>query len=154
MSGVPAGFAGLGIAFGAGNTFWAKGGHNYDLRQVSFDPNNVNPAVILQDYVASNQIPNDVTGLGVDAGNNILIGTCFNDAPNDLQFYQLTGTTNSPILFDQDFYLSSNPNSQENAVAVIKFPWAFGLNVNNGVVAVRYAVPPRLLRRSVSRPHA
>ena len=142
VSGVPAGFAGLGIAFGAGNTFWAKGGHNYDLRQVSFDPNNVNPAVILQDYVASNQIPNDLTGLGVDAGNNILIGTCFNDAPNDLQFYQLTGTTNSPILFDQDFYLSSNPNSQENAVAVIKFPWAFGLNVNNGVVAVRYAVPP------------
>ncbi|HTA29640.1 MAG TPA: hypothetical protein VK731_04115, partial [Candidatus Cybelea sp.] len=142
VAGVPAGFAGLGIAFGAGNTFWAKGTHFYDLRQVSFDPTGANAAVVLQDYSAPTQTPNDLTGLGVDAANNILIGTCFDDVPNDLQFYQLTGTTNAPVLYDQVFYASENPNSQENAVAVIKFPWAFGLDVNNGLVAVQYAVPP------------
>ncbi len=32
-------------------------------------------------------------------------------------------------------------NSQENSASVIKFPWAFGLNVNNGVVALNYGVP-------------
>ena len=78
----------------------------------------------------------------MDATNNILIGTCLDDAPNDLQFYQLTGTTNAPVLFDQSFYASQNPNGQDNAVGVIKFPWAFGLDVNNGLVAVQYAVPP------------
>jgi hypothetical protein len=142
VSGVTGGFAGAGIAFGAGNTFWCKGGHFFDLRQVSFDPTGVNAAVVLQDYSAGVQTPNDLTGLGVDATNNILIGTCFNDTPNDLQFYQLTGTTNAPVLFDQVFYAADNINSQENAAAVIKFPYAFGLDVNNGIVAVEYGVPP------------
>ena len=142
VAGVPSGFSGLGLAFGAGNTFWAKGGNGYNLRQVSFDPTGSTPAAVLQVYSVPTQAPNNLTGLGVDAANNILIGTCFDDVPNDLQFYQLTGTTNAPVLFDQAFYASQNPNSQENAVAVIKFPWAFGLNVNNGLVAVQYAVPP------------
>lgn len=145
VPGVPSGFAGAGIAFGAGNTFWAKGGSGFDLRQVSFDPANAVPAAVIQDYSSGVETPNTFTGLAVDAGNNILIGTCFNDQPNDLQFYQLTGTTNSPVLFDQSFYASENANSQANAAAVIKFPWAFGLNVNNGLVAVRYAVPPAVL---------
>ena len=37
VAGVPSSFAGYGIAFGAGNTFWAK---NYlgDLFEISFDP--------------------------------------------------------------------------------------------------------------------
>jgi hypothetical protein len=142
VSNAPAGFSGLGIAFGVGNTFWADGGFGYNLRQVSFDPTGANPAVILQTYNAGTQIPTGFTGLGVDAANNILIGTCFSDTPNDLQFYQLSGTTNSPTLFDQAFYGTVNVNSQQNSASAIKFPWAFGLNVNNGLVAVTYNVPP------------
>jgi hypothetical protein len=139
---VPAGFAGLGIAFGSSNTFWAKGGHNFNLRQVVFDPTGAAPATVLQVYTAGTQTPNDLTGLGVDAANNILGGVCFNDAPNDLQLYLLTGTTNPPVLFDQTFFGSLNANSQENAVTVMKFPRAFSLDVNNGLVAVTYGVPP------------
>ena len=37
VAGAPAGFTGLGIAFGSGDTFWAAGGDGYNLRQVSFD---------------------------------------------------------------------------------------------------------------------
>ena len=139
---VPAGFAGLGIAFGAGNTFWAKGGHGFNLRQVAFDPTGATPASVLQVYTAGTDVPNDLTGLGVDAANNILGGVCFNDAPNDLQLYLLTGTTNAPVLFDQAFFGSINANSQENAVTVMKFPRAFSLDVNNGLVALTYGVPP------------
>lgn len=144
VPGVPAGFAGLGIAFGAGNTFWAKGGHNYDLRQVAFDPNTF-AATVLQNYIAPppspGQVPDDLTGIAVDVANNILGGVCFNDAPNDLQLYELSGNTNAPGLFEQAFFLSNNPNSQENAQVTLKGGRAYALDVNNGLVALSYGVP-------------
>ena len=73
---LPAGFCSLGIAFGAGNTFWAKGGHNYNLRQIAFDTNSWT-GTVLQVFNAGTQVPNDLTGLGVDAAANILGGVCF-----------------------------------------------------------------------------
>ena len=143
-SGVSAGFSGLGIAFGAGNTFYAKGGRGFNLRQVAFDLV-AGIGTVLQTYAAGTQTPNDFTGLGVDVTNNILAGVCFDDAPNDLQLYQLTGNTNPPVLFDQAFFPANNANSQFNAQVAIKFPYAFGLDVNNGLVALTYGVPPALL---------
>jgi hypothetical protein len=139
-SDVSPGFASLGIAFGAGNTFWAKGGHNYNLRQVAFDLT-TGIGTVLQSYLAGTQTPNDLTGIGVDVTNNILAGVCFNDSPNDFQLYQLSGNTNPPSLFNQAFFGSDNDNSQENAVTVLKGGLGFGLNVNNGLVALSYGVP-------------
>jgi hypothetical protein len=142
VPGAPAGFSAQGIAFGAGNTFWADAGFGYDLRQVSFDPTGATPAVIIQDFIAGTQVPNDLTGLAVDATNNLLVGVCFNDAPNDLQFYQLN--SGAPVLLAQDFFPMNNVNSQENAASVIKFPYVFSLDVNNGLVAAMYSVPPAI----------
>jgi hypothetical protein len=139
-SSVPLGFAGLGIAFGSGNTFWAKGGHNYNLRQVAFDPS-TGIGTVLQTYTAGTQVPNDLTGIGVDAANNILAGVCFNNTPDDLELYQLSGNTNPPVLFNQSFFASNNDNAQENAVTVLKGGLAFALNVNNGLIALSYGVP-------------
>ena len=142
-AGVPLGFAGAGIAFGFGNTFWAKGGHNYNLRQVAFDLA-TKPGIgsVVQLYAAGTQVPNDLTGLGVDVPNNVLAGVCFNNTPGDLQLYLLS--TNPPALFDQAFFASNNLNSQQNAVTTLRNGLAFGLNVNNGVVALGYQVPPSL----------
>jgi hypothetical protein len=147
VDGVPAGFAGLGIAFGSGNTFWCKGGRGFNLRQVAFDPTGATPATVLQTYIAGTQTPSGFTGLGVDVANNLLFGTSFDDTPNDFEMYQLTGTTNSPVLANQTFSGSENANSQFNAAAAVKFPYAFGLDVNNGLVALYYAVPPAPLLR-------
>jgi hypothetical protein len=142
QGGVPLGFASLGIAFGPGNTFYAKGGHNYNLRQVSFNTNTV-PATgtVIESYNAGTQVPNDLTGLGVDVTNNILGGVCYNDSPNDLQLYLLSGNTNAPYLFDQDFFLANNANSQENSVVDLKGGLGFALNINNGIVAFTYSEP-------------
>lgn len=145
VAGTPAGFASLGIAFGAGNTFWAKGDNGFNLRQVAFDPTGATPASVIQLYTAGTQTPNTFTGLGVDVANNLLFGTSFDDSPNDFQMYQLTGTTNAPVLFNQTFYSANNVNSQHNAAAAVKFPRAFGLDVNNGLVALAYGVPPPLV---------
>jgi hypothetical protein len=149
--GVPAGFCSLGIAFGAGNTFWAKGGHYYNLRQVSFDTN-AWTGTVLQTFNAGTQVPNDLTGLGVDAAANVLAGVCFNDTPNDLQLYQLSGNTNPPALFDQAFFGSDNANAQENAVTTLKGGLGFALDVNNGLAAISYGVPaaPAVTITSVS----
>jgi hypothetical protein len=140
VASAPAGFAGLGIAFGAGNTFWAKGGHNYNLRQVSYDKTS-GIGTVVNSFLAGTQVPNDLTGLSVDVTNDILAGVCFNDTPNDLQLYLISGNTNSPALFDQAFFATNNINSQENAVTVLKGGLGFGLDVNNGLVAISYGVP-------------
>jgi len=138
--GVPLGFSGLGIAFGTNNTFYAKGGHYYNLRRVSFDTT-ANAGAVLQNYVAGSQVPNDLTGLGVDVTNNILGGVCYDDTPHDVQLYLLSGNSNAPALFEQDFFPSQNVNSQENSVVALKGGWGFGLDVNNGVVAFTYSRP-------------
>jgi hypothetical protein len=140
VTGPPAGFCSLGIAFGAGDTFWAKGGHFYNLRQVSFDTN-VWTGTVLETFNAGTQVPNDLTGLGVDVAANILGGVCFNDTPNDLQLYELSGNANPPALFDQAFFGSNNANGQENAVTTLKGGLGFALDVNNGLTAIGYGVP-------------
>jgi hypothetical protein len=142
VPGVPAGFASLGIAFGPGNTFYAKGGHDYNLREISFNTNAV-PATgtAIETYVAGSQVPNDLTGLGVDITNNILGGVCYNDNPSDVQLYLLSDNTNSPYLFEQDFFPANNANGQENSVVTLKGGLGFALNVNNGIVAFKYSEP-------------
>lgn len=140
QGGVPLGFAGLGIAFGTNNTFYAKGGHNYNLREVAFDPV-AGTGTVLQVYTAGTQVPNDLTGLGVDVTNNILGGVCYNDSPNDAQLYLLSGNSNAPALFNQDFFPSVNPNYQENSVVTLKQGLGYALNVNNGIVAFSYSLP-------------
>jgi hypothetical protein len=137
---VPAGFCSLGIAFGAGDTFWAKGGHNYNLRHVSFERVTWT-GTVLETFYAGTQVPNDLTGLGVDVNANILGGVCFNDTPNDLQLYELSGNTNPPALFNQAFFGSNNANAQENAVTTLKGGLGFALDVNNGLTAISYGVP-------------
>jgi hypothetical protein len=139
ISGVPAGFTGNGIAFGASNTFWAKafGGNLYEI---AFDPVALTNAVLLN-YSTSGQIPSRLSGLGVDPANNILAGVNLLDVNNDLQLYELTGTANPPVLFEQAFFPSFNANGNDNAAIAMKFPRVYGLDVNNGIVALRYGAP-------------
>ena len=140
QGGVTPGFAGLGIAFGLNDTFYAKGGHSIDLRQVAFDPV-AGTGTVLQDYLAGSEVPNDMTGIGVDVTNNILGGVCLDDSPNDAQLYLLSANTNVPSLFNQNFFPAVNPNGNYNAVTVLKGGLGFALDVNNGIVAFTYSLP-------------
>ena len=152
VTNAPVGFASGGIAFGAGNTFWAKGGSGYDLREVTFDPASPATAAVSKSFTAGTQVPNTFTGLSVDVTNKILAGISFNDTPNDLQLYLLSGNTNPPSLSHQAFFPGAFINAQLNAASDIKYPWAFGLDVNNGIVALNYGaqVAPAVTITSVS----
>jgi hypothetical protein len=140
VAGVPTGFSGLGITFGDGNSFWSKtsGG---DLRKISFDPGLLTGSVVL-DYVSSSQIPSSMVGVGVDPIKNILAGIILNNTPNDLQLFQLTGTSDAPVLFHQGFFASANANGNGSVAIAMKFPRVYGLDANNGLLALTYDTPP------------
>ncbi|HWX20104.1 MAG TPA: immunoglobulin domain-containing protein [Candidatus Binatia bacterium] len=141
VTNAPAGFAGQGIAFGPGNTFWAKS-PGFNLRQVAFDTSTTpGTGNVVQVYTAGTQINSSMDGIDVDVANNILGGVVFSDVPNDLQLLLLSGSTNSPALFDQAFFGSVNANSQLNAATTLKAGHGFALDVNNGIVALTYGLP-------------
>jgi hypothetical protein len=135
----PAGFAGEGVAFGSGNTFWAKS-PGYNLRQVSYDKG-TGVGTMVQSFVAGTQIDSGLCGIDLDAANNILAGVSFSDAPNDVRLYALSGDTNLPSLFDQEFFASRNSNGQFNAVTALRSGFGVGLDVNNGILAFNYGIP-------------
>ena len=140
---VPAGFCSLGIAFGAGNTFWAKS-PGYDLRQIAFDPVSGNCSLIQDIPTATNGAAafSSMSAICLDVQNNLLAGITFNDVPNDLSLFVLgTGTNTPPYLFDQAFFPSNNGNSQDNGATSVKYPRIYSLDVNNGIQALTYSVP-------------
>jgi hypothetical protein len=139
---VPSGFSSLGIAFGAGNTFWAKS-PGFDLRLIAFDPIAGTGTVIADYPTASSGISSfsSMSAIGVDPTNNILGGVTFNDIPNNVSLYQVSTNGVPPVLFDQVFFPSLNGNIQQNGVTVVKHPRIYSLDVNNGIVALSYGVP-------------
>jgi hypothetical protein len=139
ISNVPSGFAANGIAFGVGNTFWAKS-YGGGLYEIAYDLSAQTNTVIF-DYTAPGQYPSAVSGVAVDMTNNILAGVDLGDIHNDLRLYQLTGNQNAPVLFDEAFYSAYNANGNENAAIVMKYPRVYGLDVNNGIIALTYGVP-------------
>ena len=141
VTGVPAGFSGQGISFGAGNTFWTKS-PGYDLRLVSFNTNNTPwTGSVVYDFANGSQVPSAFGGIGVDAGAGILGGVNFSDTPNDLQLYLLSGNSNPPALVNQAFFGSGNLNINDNSVATLKAGYGFALDVNNGLTALTYGTP-------------
>lgn len=74
--GVPAGFSSLGIAFGAGNTFWAKS-PGYDLLQIAFDPVSGNCSIIQDIPAAANGTAafNSMSAICLDVVNSLLAGS-------------------------------------------------------------------------------
>ncbi len=140
ISNAPAGFAANGITFGAGNTLWAKAvlGHLYEI---AFDSINQVGGVVL-DYPNPANIPTYQVGVGIDAVNNLMSGVDLADAPNDVKLYQLTGTSDAPVLFNQSFFASANGNGNDNVAIAMKYPRLYALDVNNGLLGLTYGVPP------------
>jgi hypothetical protein len=139
VTGAPAGFAGQGVAFGSGDTFWAKS-TGYNLRLVSYDKN-AGTGTVLESYTSGTQVDSGLCGIDVDVANNILAGVTFNDLPNDVKIYEPSGNDNPPAAIDQEFFSSRNGNSQFNATTVLKNGFGAGLDVNNGIVAFTYGTP-------------
>lgn len=141
VTNAPDGFSYLGVAWGAGNTFWAKS-PGYDLRQVQYDLN-TGIGTVIQDYssTASAGSLDLVCGIGLDISNNILAGVNIGDSPNDLELFQIPSLGFPPDPYFQEFFPAFNPNINGNAATTVKFPYIFSLDANNGILALQYSIP-------------
>lgn len=132
-----------GIAFGAGNTFWAKS-LNAPLRLMSFDLGTAT-AVTLKSWTSANLIGSANLGpIAVDVSNNLLAameeaGGVVGGGVDHIWLYDIADTNKGPVLLDvKDFpALTPQPNNATAPPAYL----SFGANrlyahiVNNGVMA-------------------
>ncbi|MDW8310698.1 MAG: immunoglobulin domain-containing protein, partial [Verrucomicrobiales bacterium] len=133
--GVPNDFARLGIAFGHTNTFWTKSA-GFRLRHFSYDPTFTSSTLtLLGEYdLPSRLVP--TTGISVATNLNLLAAVEVAN-PDNLQLYRLPPTTNPPVLLDQEFFPTDNPNgNQTAAVAFGTNNTLFALDSNNGILAM------------------
>ena len=132
------GFAGLGIAFGTSNTFWAKSS-GFQLRQVRYDVTAGTGEVI---YSSPNP-PGSVGPIGVDAVNGILAGIGFGQTPQNLSFYDLEASGQAALI-DRESFGANNANANGTGTAVFDVAGGrlFALDSNSGILALNYA--PRL----------
>ena len=142
----PAGLAGLGIAWGAGTTFWTKSS-GYQYRHITYDLT-AGTNGLLQTFAAGQ---NTDTAIGVDPVNNLVSGLVPNTAggvgpralPDHLDLYDVNAVVNDPTglteptLIDQDLYPTDIENG--NGTGAVAFDVAggrlFALDTNNGLLA-------------------
>lgn len=127
------GFAGLGIAFGPGNTYWAKSA-GFNLRQLDFDATSGNSGVI-NTY---STLPGTEAPLGVDNASGLLAVTSTSENPANLALYNLH---NGLALADREFFPANNSNGNGTGAAAFDVAGGrlFALNSNSGLIALVYA---------------
>jgi len=130
----PAGFAGLGLAAGEGDTFWATSG-TFLLRKVIYDLVNGTNDVLL---ALGGQTGNNI---GADSANHMIASIGSGDTPSNLRVLDVSDPNLNAVLLDQEFFGSDNDNiNGTGAVAFdVKGGRIFALDSNNGLVAVKYA---------------
>lgn len=138
VSTATAGFAGLGLAAGAGDTFWATSSGGFPLVKVFYDIVN-----------STNEVQLSLAGqsgynIAVDTQNGFVANTGTADTPSNLRMLDVLNQTTDAILIDQEFFGSDNDNG--NGTGAVAFDVAggriFALDSNNGIIALKYA--PRL----------
>jgi hypothetical protein len=142
----PAGLAGLGIAWGAGTTFWTKSS-GYQFRHITYDL--IAGTNGLLETFAAGQLTD--VAIGVDPVNNLVASIVPNTAggvgtmrsiPDHLDLYDVDAVVNDPTgstgpaLIDQDVYPTDNING--NGTGAVAFDVAggrlFALDTNNGLL--------------------
>jgi hypothetical protein len=142
----PVGLAGLGLAWGAGTTFWTKSS-GFQFRHIIYDLT-AGTNGLLQTFTAG-QLTD--LALGVDPTNNLIASLVPNTAggvgprslPDHLDLYDVNAVVNDPTgsteptLIDQDLYPTDNENG--NGTGAVAFDVAggrlFALDTNNGLLA-------------------
>jgi hypothetical protein len=133
---------GGGIAFGAGNTFWAK---NVDvpLRQFAFDLT-AGTATTLRSYGADVlSASRTLEPIAVDVANNLLGAVDMTSGTDNLRLYDISDANNPPVLLDIRDFPVDYPNGSTTK-GYLDFgndfgtPLLFVHNMNNGLLA--YAI--------------
>jgi len=135
VTAAPAGFAGLGFAAGAGDTFWATSSGGFALRKVFYDLTN-----------GTNEVQLALGGqsgynLGFDPRNDLIADIGTSDTPSNLRILDVHNQTVEGSLLDQEFFGADNDNA--NGTGAVAFDVTggriFALDSNNGLLALKYA---------------
>jgi hypothetical protein len=124
---------GLGLAFGAGNTFWAKADGSGPLRQVEFDLA-TGTGIVVRTYAAANFV-SAATPLSVETNLNVLAAISVEN-PDNLRLYSLANPANPPLLVDQELFATDNPNGNVTGAVDFGGGKVFALDSNNGLIAL------------------
>ncbi|MEO6036443.1 MAG: hypothetical protein ABIQ35_14420, partial [Verrucomicrobiota bacterium] len=127
----PSAFAQLGLAFGAGNTFWAKNS-SFALREVTYDPL-AGTGDVTHSY-SFNSVPSPVTSIAVETNLNFLAGLAIEN-PDNVQLYNISDLATGPVLRDQELFSVKNPNGNLTGQACFDGTRLFVLDSNNGIKA-------------------
>ena len=150
------GFAGLGIAFGPTNTFWAKSS-GFNLRLVQYDLASLTANVI----ATYTNLPGTEAPIGVDNENKLLAMIGVVEIPQNLAIYDLSGS-GGPALVDRELFPTDNANGNGTGAVAFDVPGqrAFALDSNNGLLAISYAglrvlnIRQAVAQQVLSWPHA
>lgn len=137
VTGAPSGFGQWGVAFGPGaNTFWAKGSGK-PLYLAQFDLS-TQTAAIIQTYT---NVPGSWKLISTDSSNKWLAGVMRvgNNLPDNVGLYDVSNTTNGPVLADQELYATANLGGVLNGIGTGSTAFGgnylFALDENNGLKA-------------------
>lgn len=134
---VSAGAFGLGIAFGAGDTFWGKINAGA-LRQVTIPPGSGNVTGAVVRVHASPDFPNGIAPIGVSPALNLLGGINVGASGNNFQLFDLTPTNGTPVLLASTNFATDNDNTGSGTGAVdFGGDRVFALGANNGILAMQ-----------------
>jgi hypothetical protein len=129
------GFAGLGLAFGPTNTFWAKSS-GFNLRLVQYDL-----AALTANVIATyTNLPGVEAPIGVDNANGLIAAIGVGEIPQNLAIYDLS-VASDPALVDRELFPSNNANANGTGAASFDIIGGrlFSLDSNNGIIAMNYA---------------
>jgi hypothetical protein len=129
----PDGAMGLGVAFGAGDTFWAKAPASA-LRQIDFT------GKVLHVYGTS-VFPSLIGPIAVDPANNYLAGLAA-ETPDSVRLYNIADLVNPPLYVDTEFFPIDNANTLGTGAADFGGGLLFVLDSNNGLMAFAVQAPP------------
>jgi hypothetical protein len=126
-----AGDFGLGVAFGAGNSFWGTA-PGRPVRLIDFDLAAGTGTTRMT--LGASDVPLSVVTIGVDAANNLLAAVAV-ESPDNLRLYDIAGLPNPPALLDQTLFPIDNANA--NGTGSVDFGGGrlFAMNSNNGLMA-------------------
>lgn len=138
----PAGAFGLGLAFGASNTFWGKA-TSQNLRQVQFNLQSGIGTTIRNH--GSPGVPSTVAPIGISPSLNLMAGINVGATNNHLRLYDLTANNSTPVLLGSANFATDNDNTGTGTGAVdFGNGRIYALGANNGLLAleIQCAVPP------------
>lgn len=141
-----AGDLGLGVTFGAGNTFWGTA-TGRPLRQLDLISGNT------LNLYTSTVFPTSIVDIDVDAAQGYLVGINLNTTPtrDTLELYNIsllsTGSTNTPT--DLRSFPVDNVNANGTGAVDFGNNVVYALDSNNGLVAYGIVPEPGTLALSI-----